>query len=397
MNENLQFIFKTIAAVVTSEKLPDVPERADWRLIYEICDKHNIANIFAYAANNYSVLPENIKQAFLKRLQMDVMLDAAQSSEKKRIFDKLEEMKLNYMPVKGTIIKKMYPSADMRRMSDIDILTQTGMEEEYKKAMLELGYQFIRNKQNEYVFRKSIVTVELHRYLITPGNDDLFSYYDTGWRLANKKTEYRYELSCEEEFIYIIAHFVKHYRNAGSGIKPLIDLWLYKKNNDMNMDYVNEQLRKMNLTEFSNNLFRLVKVWFEGAEADDKMLEMTEFIVNSGEYGSLKNSNAANAVREKYNEKSEKMTKLKLWLKMIFLNRKGMAKKYPILNKAPLLLPFFWIYRIFDIILFNRSKIKQQKNGVEDNFGDNVKRYDEHMKNVGLDIYSGKNDTKGEK
>lgn len=392
MNENLKFIFKTIAAVVTKGEIPEVPEGIDWKLVYTICIKHNIANMFAYALSDakFSGVPENIRNAFLKQLQLDVMLDARQNSEMKLISDKFEESKLDFMPVKGIIIKNMYPSTDMRRMSDIDILTRVGMEEEYKKAMLELGYEFIRNKTNEYVFKKSVVSIELHRYLITPGNDDLFSYYDTGWKLAKKTGDYKYRLSCEDEFVYLITHFVKHYRNAGCGIKPLVDIWVYKTKSKLNMEYVNEQLQKMNLLEFSKNLFKLIKVWFEDDNADETMIEMTKFIVLSGEYGTSENSVAAKAIRGKYSEKSEKKTKLKLWFQMIFLGRKSMAKKYPVLNKLPFLLPFFWIYRGLEIVLFKRNRIKHQSQNVKNQFGENVNRYDEHMKRVGLDIYNGR-------
>ena len=392
MNENLQFIFKTIAAVVSKGKLPELPKGIDWNLVYTICIKHNIANMFAYALSDaeFSNIPENIKMAFLKQLQLDVMLDARQNSEMKLISDKFDELNLDYMPMKGIIIKNIYPTSDMRRMSDIDILTRIGMEEEYKKVMLDLGYEFIRNKTNEYVFKKSVISIELHRYLITPGNDDLFSYYDTGWKFAKKIGACRHQMSAEDEFIYLITHFVKHYRNAGCGIKPLIDIWVYKNNSELDMEYINEQLQKMNLSEFAENLFRLIKVWFEGEAADETMLEMTKFIVLSGEYGTSENSSAAKSLRDKHDKGGKEEGRIKLWLKIIFLNKKGMASKYPILNKLPFLLPFLWVYRVFDVVLFKRGRIKHQNQNVNNRFGENVSRYDEHMKMVGLDINNGR-------
>lgn len=394
MNESILFMLALIKSAVTGEKYPAAGENINWELIINTAKHHNISNIVSYAVLNggYSV-PENVIKTLKKHMYTEIMLDEAQKKEAQQIFDAFEKKELDYMPVKGVLLKKMYPSTDMRRMSDIDILIKKERYPEYEIAMHELGYDFIRESKNEYVFHKSVVSVELHRYLITPGNDDMFSYYETGWQLAQKcgKDGFRYQLKNEDELVYLIAHFAKHYRNAGSGIKPVCDIWLYtKKHPELNMEYAYSQLAQMNLLEFAKNVLRLTKVWFENAEPDSLMISMSNYIFASGEYGITSNRAAAGSIRADMSRKGTFSERAGIYLKLIFLDFKGMKIKYPILEKLPVLLPFCWVHRIFSTLLHKRNKITEHVGMVENKFGDNVDKFDKHIQAVGLDIYNGR-------
>ena len=250
---------------------------------------------------------------------------------------------------------------------------------------------FTKNKENEYVFKKGLITVELHRYLITPGNDDLCAYYETGWSIARPEDGVRYKLRDEDEYVYIVAHFAKHYRNAGAGIKPILDIWLYPKHHPaLDWEYIRTQLASMKLLEFFEHLLQLIAVWFENAEPDDLTISMSKYILNSGEYGSTHHSAAANAVTAA--ETGKKRSRLRRYLWLLFPDKTIMHNKYPILKRIPVLLPVFWVYRIFYTLFWNRGKIAEQQATINAGSCSNADQFRAHMDAVGLDVLKGRKD-----
>lgn len=393
MNENITFMFGLIKSVVTESEPPKAMSEINWKLIHYFANRHNIKNIMSYAVlkGDYD-LPENIKNDFLNNMYTYAMVDGVQTREAERVFAAFEKYGLEFMPVKGVFLKKIYPSTDMRRMGDIDILIREEKYEEYKKAIEEVGFTFNRESNNEYIFnKKNLLTVELHRYLITPGNDDMFAYYGTGWRLAKKESEYMYRLSKEDEYVYMIVHFAKHYRDAGIGLRPVIDIWMYKnKNPDIDMDYVFEQLEKMNLHTFAKNVFELTETWFGGVPYNKITSNMTEFILENGEYGTSAGMVAAGSIRTGTNTKMTVGVKMKKYLQLIFPDRNSLKRKYPVLVKYPIALPFCWFCRWIEGLKSGRDKIKAKQALINASFGENVEKFNSHMKLVGLDIHNGR-------
>ena len=280
----------------------------------------------------------------------------------------------------------------MRRMGDIDILIHEDKFEEYKKAMEEIGFMFDHKSNNEYIFKKkNILTVELHRYLISRSNEDMFAYYGTGWDFAKHEKGHMYRMSTEDEYVYMLTHFAKHYRNAGIGLRPIIDIWLYReKYNNMDMAYVFEQLERLNLDEFVKNVFKLVDTWFGDIPFDKVTSGMTEFILNSGEYGSSVTSVAASSIRQGEKINATMAAKLKKYLQLIFPNRNSLKIKYPVLVKYPIALPLCWVRRWCEALFCKREQIKEKSALIDASFGENVERFNSHMKLVGLDIYNGR-------
>ena len=60
--------------------------------------------------------------------------------DKARLFERMEKGQIWYMPLKGTVIKELYPSIGMRQMSDFDILFDKKYAENVREIMLDLGF-----------------------------------------------------------------------------------------------------------------------------------------------------------------------------------------------------------------------------------------------------------------
>lgn len=392
MKSDILFMFKLIASVISDGEYPEMPDTISWENILKVSMIHNISNIIGYAISNgkYDVPPQ-IKKQFEKKIFERLAVSTNQNNELVKIFNIFEKKNIDYMPLKGTILQDLYPEKDMRTMADADILIKNTQYDEARQILSDLDYEFVSESDHEFNYiKKPFMHIELHKYLIPSYNEDLFGYFGDGWKRAKKSKDGspRYELSKEDNFIYLIAHFAKHYRDSGIGIKGVIDLWIYlEKYPDMDMDCIYTELEKLNLKEFYENLLKLLKVWFADGEMDEITSMMTLFIINSSTFGTVKNHMSAKSIRE--NKNIEDAEKFK-YLRHIFPNIKKMKLIFPILDKFPVLLPFFWAYRVVRLVLFRRDKIKTLKQGVDSINLDTVLEYDRHMKLVGIDIYNGR-------
>ncbi len=391
MKNNILFMFKLIAATVTGAEPPEANDNISWELLYKISGMHSITNIIAHpvADNKYDMQPE-IKEMFAKKLFERVYVCENQNAEIQKLILAFEENDISYMPLKGMILKEMYPSYDMRAMADADILIKCSEYDKIKGIMDSLGYSFQGESDHEYNYiKKPFMHIELHKRLIPSYNDDMYAYFGDGWKLARecKNSKCRYELSLEDNLIYILAHFAKHYRDGGIGIKHVIDIWLYCTKNKIDEEYLKNRLKELNIYEFYQNIRKLINAWFEDGEFDDVTEQMTLFIINSGNFGTINNSMSATAIRE--SKDADNAARFK-YIKFIFPELTKMKKIFPILEKMPFLLPVMWIWRVVRLVLFRRDKIKIHQKNVATIEKNSVKNYQTHMEMVGLDIYNGR-------
>ena len=156
----------------------------------------------------------------------------------------------------------------------------------------------------------------------------------------------------------------------------------------MNWEYIEGEIKKLNMWEFYNHLMRMSKVWFEHEPFDEIASDMTLFILNSGTFGNVKNQVSATSVRD--NKNIEDAQKLR-YLRFAFPPLRKMKMIFPILEKAPVLLPFLWVWRVVRFALFRRKDFNKHREIVEQVDNESVLKYDKHMKSVGLDMSNGRN------
>ena len=79
-------------------------------------------------------------------------------------------------------------------------------------------------------------------------------YFNPGWQHAvlKENCKFVYEMTHEKFYMYMIAHFAKHYLNSGSGIQ-IMDIWVYNKRygNVINKQYIDVELSRANLAKFA--------------------------------------------------------------------------------------------------------------------------------------------------
>lgn len=271
-------------------------------------------------------------------------------------------------------------------MGDADILIRVEQYDEIERIMGDLGYQAGVVTDYEIVWNHPQLHLELHRRLISTLNEDYYAYLGDGWNRAIKSAGVRYAMRPEDEFIYELIHFAKHFRNGGIGCRHVTDLWIYQKEYPaMDSTYLTEELTKLQLLDFYRTVQRLIDVWFEHSEPDDQMEFLTTYIFESGNWGKAESHFLSTIVKDKRNKTVNELRREHI-RKHLFPPASAIEKKYTILKKAPWLLPLVWIYRPFYKLLFERRSLKRQLDNVKLVSEEKIDAKRQMLRSVGLDF-----------
>ena len=388
MTEQQKALVLLINSALTGEKY-SLPDSMDLSDVFDVAKRHGIDVMAYYGALNCGVSDScDVMREELIRVYKSTSYSETQIMELCRLTEAFESGKIEYMPLKGMILKSLYPKAEMRRMGDADILIRCEQYERIRTVMTELGYEEKYQSDHELAWKKGQVLVELHKRLIPSYNKDYYAYYGDGWKIAKKIGDIScgYTMDPNDEMIYLFTHFAKHYRDAGIGVRHLVDLWVYRRHHsDLDEEYIRAELEKLQLYEFYCNILDTLRCWFDEYEGNDKTEFITQFIFTSGEFGRKENSNLSSALKDTKGGKSVNEVKRERAITLLFPKYSVMSVKYPVLKKAPVLLPVMWVVRAFS----KASKIKKVGRTLQNRIdfdSDGVSAYQQSLTFVGLDF-----------
>ena len=329
--------------------------------------KHHSLMAFLYQAINNvkanvpSEALNELEHYYLANLRKSVLFD----KERNELFNYLKEKQIEYLPLKGIIIKNYYLDPYTREFADNDILFDdkgSALIRDYFKSR-QYTVELYKKSNHDVYIKKPFFNFEMHRALFFPNEDNAknVEYFKDYLNNSPKKDEYEHYLTNENFYIYFLAHSYKHYHVSGCGIRTLIDIYFYLKNNDLDFDYINKELTKLDLLDFSNDIKSLSFKLFDDQELNDEEIEMLLFISSSGTYGTLEHS-VSKGVKEK--------GKFGYMMKRIFPPYSFYKSAYPWAYYSFILIPIAWLCRFFRILFKNpkkaTSELKMIKNHKDD-------------------------------
>lgn len=375
------YLIELLKSVLFSSTPPEKPEEIEFKKIYKLAKKHFLANMVYYAISELKEKPtQELLNIWKEEYLIGKMRNTVQLSELKTIELKFEEFQIKNIPLKGFDLKKVYPSLDMRQMSDLDILIPLEKREEVKSILETLGYETIefgKGKDDVY-YKKPIMNIEVHNNLFDKSDEKMYKYFSklSSMEKAEKRAGYRYEFTKEDTLIYGIVHLVKHFKIAGVGIRHILDWWLYSEKNRESLDweYINNTLKELEIFQFYNNIMFLGDVWFKGKKSNKVIEELEEYIIDSGIYGKIENRKT-NIVLE---------SKRKTIIKLIFPQYNVMCERYPKLLKNKYLLPYYYLVRILEIIFYRRAGKAELLKDIVSEKQENIDKRKKLYKDIGL-------------
>ncbi len=382
-----QGVLTLVKSALTGEKLP-ISQELNLAEVLKIATKHCITTIVYYGALNCgfdSQLPE-MQQLFTETCK-NIAVSEQQGYNIELLFSQFDELGIAYMPLKGTLLKKMYPKSEMRIMGDADILIKLEQYDAVKPIMEKLGYTEKVESDHELTWYKSGICIELHKRLIPSYNKDYYAYYGDGWQLAKIKNGTRFSMTDDDQMIYLFTHFAKHYRDAGIGIRHIVDLWVYRKNvKNLDEVYIINELKKLQLADFYTNIIATLDNWFEESDETPVTDFITQIIFNSGVYGENEIHIISEAVKRSKTYGSAFNVKLSKYINLLFPKYFNMCQLYPVLKRYKFLLPVMWVARIFRTIIFKRESIKYNNAKVNKITDTEIDSYQQSLNFVGLDF-----------
>jgi len=372
---------------LTGQALP-LPEGFDLEQVYPELRRHQVLALGYLGAVQCGIdkrlnLMSTLFQEYCRCLQRS----ESQMSEVKRVCEAFDKVGVDYMPLKGCNVKALYPSPELRTMGDADILIRTEQYDRIRPIMQQLGFTEKLESNHELNWQRGALLLELHKRIIPSYNRDYYRYFGDGWRLATECQGTRYAMSHEDEFIYLFTHFAKHYRDGGIGIRHLLDLHVYlQAYSQLDMTYILQELDKLQLRAFFENISKTVKACFCGEQQDDVTKFITCHIFESGAYGTKTMKKISAVVRQSKQSGSVKKARLSRLFSATFLPYRAMKDKYAILRKVPVLLPVFWVVRAVEVLTSGQGKLRSFTKDFDDVAVEKAQLYQQALNYVGLDF-----------
>lgn len=353
-----EYFLSLVSAAVQEKPLPMLPEDLDFSKLYRLAVNNAVQSILYLSLDNKNSIPEDYRAKMRNTYMAELMRDGSQDEEIKLIRKKFSEDKIDYILLKGSHLKSLYPASQMRFMVDMDILIREKDLEKAKKEMLARGFeQKMDNGKDIVMIKKPFLTIELHKSLFVE-KDSMHTYFSAVWERAEKVSEYEYKMSDSDMYVYVLAHLAEHYMSAGSCFRPMMDLYLMEKklHNSLDFDYINGQFKIIGIDKFACNIQRLCKSMFENPSDDETLSMMENYIVLGPP---VKNAEAASKSAVTGN------SKLKIILKTVFPPFRHMAAKFPILKKFPFLLPIYWAVRFLKYLFSKDERIAKRRESLK--------------------------------
>lgn len=358
----LQMLKSELTGEPLSAGFSDGMTEEDWNRLLSLSRHHDVAHLLGDLITRDDLpVPEEPGKAFNKAFCQAVLRAQLFETELERLSSAFQKAQIPFLPLKGAVIRRLYPEPWMRTSCDIDILIH---KEDIKRAkellMKDLNYRFEKQAYHELsLYSPSGVHLELH-FTIEEHTETLDRVLKKSWEYAEQVEDgsccYRFQTAFL--VFHSVAHAAYHFKGGGCGVRPLIDQFLLEQKVNYDRTVYEDLIEKSGLKTFEAQFTRLWRVWFSGEEHNDLTRRMESYILSAGVYGSLENRETIRIV---------KRGRFGNFLNRIWMPYESLIIKYPSLKGKRILQPLYEIRRWFT--LFKKGKMKTIRKEVKTNFG----------------------------
>lgn len=387
-------VYEYLAELINSQLegyIPQaIPEGISFDELVDIAKRNHITYLLFSALMRSGSLTKDEYIFCQNQVLKSITTSLAQTNDLKKWISECEARGIVNHPMKGAVLKYIYPNPEMREMSDIDILIEESSMDKAISLLTDMGYSLNRAvKHHDIYVKKPLMVIEAHRSMYDKHVDRTqFEYFD-GFSKAILKGEnkYTYNFTDEDFYVYMVAHIAKHFYEMGCGIRNLIDVYVYRKKfaGKLNQQYLDEEFSYCGLSNFVNYIEKLAFNWLGGMDFKEEIAEMKvfysdlfQYMCDSGIYGKDANGIWNKFADEQLADATE--TYLKKWY--YFPPVSYMVKYYTWLEKWPWLLPIAWFVRGCRGLFLHKGEQKREM--VSDINQDDIVKYQRIYKNMNL-------------
>lgn len=288
----------------------------------------------------------------------------------------LNEADIPYIPLKGAVLRNLYPEKSLRTSCDIDFLVK---EKDLAKAVesIEAKTKFKSRKRNYHDISMVAPSVHLELHFnIKENMENIDTLLGRVWEYAVPDEKSRYKLTPEFQIFHVIAHMSYHIVHGGLGIRPFLDLWLLRTKTEFDEETVRQMCFSCNILTFYEKCCELADAWMTGKPVRNDLVMLEEYSLKGGVFGSTEGVLAS---------KQREHRSLSYIFHRVFLSKKLMETQYPELKKKPYLLPVCHVHRWMRLLdPKRRRRIKYETKLAMTLNPESIDAYDALLASLGL-------------
>ena len=373
-----QFLKDTLFPIIRSGmgiSTESAPASIDYNLLVEIASKQGILPIIREGLTAMHLEGDDVYSVRNKCLR-DFYLFAQRDYALETIKTCFEKNDIEYVLLKGSVLRDLYPDKWMRTSCDIDVLIK---EEKLEKAVSaleqETDFRYIKRLYHDVSLTTSNVHLELH-FSIKENMENIDKILSKAWDYAvQQQGTHQFLFYPEYQIFHVIAHMSYHFVHGGLGVRPYLDLWLLQHKTEFDENVVREMCEQCGILKFYEECCNLSEVWFSNKEHTSITKALEKYSFDGGVFGNRKNASIA----ELRNNKGKKY-----YIKRIFLKKQSLETIYPKLKEYPALLPYYQVKRWINAIINKRTKVKDEIRLIRNIKDEDVDNIQELFNSVGL-------------
>lgn len=341
-------------------------EELDLYLLAELAADHSLLGLF-YAHLKRSIPPSNLPKYFREGFDSDIYMSVNRDVELSEVRTAIPS-EIPILLMKGMLTRRYYPCSHLRSMGDIDFVIHIEDRDTCDQAMLQLGYDKFVNNHAVWNYTKENIEFEIHNHMFyeeLSNEFDYIGYFDGVWEHARPLdiSQNIWEPTPEFHLLYMITHHAKHILNKGHGFRGFLDFVFFcqKEAKDLDWAWVEDELKKLQLYDFTRTVFAFCERWFEvkmplepGKLEEAFYQSVTEKMFQDGMFGLDNEENVVGNVSKDIvrSGKPYWVSAFLVTMGKVFPSYSNMQliPWYKFVDGRPYLLPFAWVYRWFYVL-----------------------------------------------
>ena len=318
-----------------------------------------------YAGLKRMDLPKDVLKTVDSARNKDLRSFVLHNDALQKIETALNEEQIPYIPLKGSVLRNLYPAPEMRTSCDIDVLVHEG-DIDRAVAAIEQATDFTMRKRNYHDISmvNQAVHLELH-FSIKENMENIDRLLARVWDYAVPDNDSRYKLTPEFQIFHVIAHMSYHMVHGGLGIRPFLDLWLLRTKTSYDEEAVRQMCYECSILTFYEKCCDLVEAWMSGEPIPDELATLENYALNGGVFGNRETALAS---------KQREHRGLSYFVHRVFMSRELLSTEYPELKDKLYLMPICQMKRWMR--LMNSQKRKQVGREISDVRSMNAEKID---------------------
>lgn len=365
-----------VSSVIRQDDLRVVYSRLDWERMFRLADFHKVSNIvYLGVLGKGDSLPDKWRERFFERYQEALLFGENCKEQVTEILTWLDMREISCTILTYEFIRDFYKIPEMADNNALQILLD---EENYfyaKGYLIDLGYESDQTYKGMGERMRKVSGISVVLYYQLPFKTAKYSKNMARLlETAINKEPYHYirMLPPESEFIYRMAGAVYRYVMDELTLREVLDLLHFHMiwRDELHMEAVRKRLAEYQVEDLAEKILRISYMWFGDKkdnyfqtqledmsvydvledrlltkgiinhESDEQALRLRSLI--DREFDKERQKETWELRKEKLARQKERVMKKVRWA---FPDYHYMSSIYPTVEKAPVLLPIFWVLR----------------------------------------------------